>query len=203
VRPQQRRSAHQVCMFEVCVTRSPRLCNCGVQTAKEQRDFCTAAQIISPNEAEAVSMVRVAARAHKIASQSAHRAIPLAQVGPAPPRELVARLAAAGARVVALRRGPEGAIVHWCAHVRFFVRCAPAHTAAPCCAARPRARPGTFPAWRAWRLWTPRAAATHFAAVSWQVGGQGSPCSRQASGCVLTSCVAGMRARMRDLLCEV
>jgi sugar/nucleoside kinase (ribokinase family) len=33
-------------------------------------------------------------------------------VGAAPPRELVARLAAAGARVVALRRGPDGAIVH-------------------------------------------------------------------------------------------
>ncbi len=33
-------------------------------------------------------------------------------VGPAPPAELVARLVAAGAAVVALRRGPEGAIVH-------------------------------------------------------------------------------------------
>jgi sugar/nucleoside kinase (ribokinase family) len=108
------------------VTRLPRLCELRrAQTAQELRDFCTAAHIISPNEAEAVSMVRVAARVRKIASQSAHRALPLAQVGPAPPRELVARLAAAGARVVALRRGPEGAIVHWCAHVRFFASSCP------------------------------------------------------------------------------
>lgn len=33
-------------------------------------------------------------------------------VGEAPPLEVVARLAAAGARVVALRRGPLGAVVH-------------------------------------------------------------------------------------------
>ena len=36
----------------------------------------------------------------------------MCQVGPAPPAELVARFARAGAGVVALRRGPEGAIVH-------------------------------------------------------------------------------------------
>ena len=36
----------------------------------------------------------------------------LRQVGPAPPAELVSRFARAGAAIVALRRGPEGAIVH-------------------------------------------------------------------------------------------
>jgi sugar/nucleoside kinase (ribokinase family) len=58
-------------------------------THAELRAFCSAAHVVSPNEAEAISMV-----------------------GPAPPAELVARLVAAGAAVVALRRGPEGAIVH-------------------------------------------------------------------------------------------
>jgi len=58
-------------------------------TDNELQAFCSAAHVVSPNEAEAISMV-----------------------GPAPPAELVARLADAGAAVVALRRGPEGAIVH-------------------------------------------------------------------------------------------
>ena len=44
--------------------------------------------VFSPNEAEAVSMV-----------------------GPGPPEQLVGRLIEAGADVVALRRGPEGAMI--------------------------------------------------------------------------------------------
>ena len=58
-------------------------------THAKLRAFCASAHVVSPNEAEAISMV-----------------------GQAPPAELVARFARAGAAVVALRRGPAGAIVH-------------------------------------------------------------------------------------------
>lgn len=53
------------------------------------RRLCTAGDIFSPNELEAISLV-----------------------GAGTPTELVTRLAAAGARVVCLRRGAEGAVVH-------------------------------------------------------------------------------------------
>lgn len=59
-------------------------------TAEELRRLVSVADIFSPNEREARSIVG----------------------GEAPPLEVVARLAAAGARVVALRRGPDGAVVH-------------------------------------------------------------------------------------------
>ena len=85
-----------------------------LQTAEELRAFCSAAHIVSPNEAEAISMVR-----HAMCGGWQRRLINspycFVQVGPAPPAELVARFARAGAAVVALRRGPEGAIVHRCA----------------------------------------------------------------------------------------
>lgn len=58
-------------------------------TPERLRQLCTAGDIFSPNELEAVSLV-----------------------GPGTPMELVTRLAAAGAAVVCLRRGEEGAVVH-------------------------------------------------------------------------------------------
>ena len=58
-------------------------------TPERLRLLCTAGDIFSPNELEATSLV-----------------------GPGTPLELVTRLAAAGARVVCLRRGSEGAVVH-------------------------------------------------------------------------------------------
>ena len=58
-------------------------------TPERLRQLCTAGDIFSPNELEAISLV-----------------------GAGTPLELITRLAAAGAAVVCLRRGEEGAIVH-------------------------------------------------------------------------------------------
>jgi sugar/nucleoside kinase (ribokinase family) len=55
----------------------------------ELRALVSAGQIFSPNEAEAASLV-----------------------GPGEPLQLIHRLAEAGAEIVALRRGPQGAVVH-------------------------------------------------------------------------------------------
>jgi|AntAceMinimDraft_12_1070368.scaffolds.fasta_scaffold276791_1 sugar/nucleoside kinase (ribokinase family) len=63
-------------------------------TPERLRQLCTAGDIFSPNEREAVSLV-----------------------GPGTPMELVARLAAAGAAVVCLRRGGVA-----CGNVRKGVR---------------------------------------------------------------------------------
>lgn len=59
------------------------------QTADELRALVASADVFSPNELEAFSMV-----------------------GEGTPQEVIARFVAGGARVVALRRGPEGAVVH-------------------------------------------------------------------------------------------